>query len=488
MSRRPLVWAAGLGASMLAHGGLLGLVLMTIRPGQMEDQPQPETRLDVQAYQLDRVEAPERRPDTEAAQQLEAQGAALGAGAIPRSRAQAQAPATQAAQPTPTQGRKLTPDQTRPEPAVQPSAAVPPIQTIAAQTDPARARPIAADAQLTPRTPPAQTTTAVTASPTSVQPAVARAADLGAILPAALPTPSAAPEARPLSPQRAQGVQAQTTAPSAERVTATLAFQGGDGEVDPVSLAAFQSFVRPDAAGAQTQALRDGVAGLLSGVPCGRLQVGFDPETATLQVNGHIPEDDMRAPVLAALRAQMGADIAVSDNILILPRPQCGALSGIATVGLAQSTDQITNPLLIGAGTQARVFSYVGGDPLSFDLTAPDYAAWVYVDYFDADGQVLHLVPNDHVPPRLAEAKSALRVGARTEGDDGLRLLIGPPYGREIAVAFAASAPLYEGLRPLSEPAAPYLDWLKSRVAEARARDPGFKGEWVYFFVRTSEK
>ncbi|MDX2484805.1 MAG: DUF4384 domain-containing protein [Pseudodonghicola sp.] len=484
---RPLVWAVGLGVSMLAHGVLLGLVLMTIRPGQMEDQPQPETRLDVQAYQLDRVEAPERRPDTEAAQQGEVQDAALGAGAIPRSRAQAQAPATQAAQPTPTRGSKLSPDKTRPEPALQPSATAAPLETITARSDPARTRPIAADALLTPSTPPVQTTTAAAASPTSVQPAVARAADLGAILPAALPAPSAPPEARPLSPQDAQGVQAQTATPSAKRVTATLAFQGGDGEVDPVSLAAFQSFVRPDAAGAQTQALRDGVAGLLSGVPCGRLQVGFDPETATLQVNGHVPEDDMRAPVLAALRAQMGADIAVSDNILILPRPQCGALSGIANVGLAQSTDQITNPLLIGAGTQARVFSYVGGDPLSFDLTAPDYAAWVYVDYFDAAGQVLHLMPNAHVPPQRAAAKSALRIGARTEDDDGLRLLIGPPYGREIAVAFAASAPLYEGLRPMSEPAAPYLDWLKTRVAEARARDPSFKGEWVYFFVRTSE-
>ena len=229
------------------------------------------------------------------------------------------------------------------------------------------------------------------------------------------------------------------------------------------------------------------MAGLLSGVPCGRLQVAFDPESATLQVNGHVPETDMRAPVLAALRAQMGGDIAVSDNILVLPRPQCGALTGIAGVGLPQSTDQITNPLLIGAGTQARVFSYVAGDPLSFDLTAPDYPAWIYVDYFDAGGNVLHLVPNDYAELRRSEAQGALQVGAKSAGEAGLRLLIGPPYGQEIAVAFAASEPLYDGLRPLTEPAAPYLEWLKGRVAEARARNPGFKGEWVYFFVRTSE-
>jgi len=234
--------------------------------------------------------------------------------------------------------------------------------------------------------------------------------------------------------------------------------------------------------------LRDGVAGLLAKVPCSRLQVAFDPETATLSVNGHIPENDLRAPVLAALRARMGADITVSDNMLILPRPQCGALAGIAAVGLPQSTDQITNPLLIGEDTQARVLDFVKNDRLYFDLVAPDYDAWIYVDYFDADGNVLHLIPNDSVPITLSPAASTLRVGTRNDADKGLRIFIGPPYGQEIAVAFAASVPLYEGIRPLIEPAAPYLEWLRGRVARARADDPEFKGEWVYFFVTTAEK
>ena len=68
-----------------------------------------------------------------------------------------------------------------------------------------------------------------------------------------------------------------------------------------------------------------------------------------------------------------------------------------------------------------------------------------------------------------------------------LNITIGPPYGQEIAAACAASSPLYDGLRPLSDPAGPYLEWLKARVAEARAKDPNFKGEWVYFFVSTKE-
>jgi hypothetical protein len=141
---------------------------------------------------------------------------------------------------------------------------------------------------------------------------------------------------------------------------------------------------------------------------------------------------------------------------------------------------------LVGEDTHAREFRYTDGQQLILDLTAPDYDAYVYVDYFDAKGQVIHLSPNDSAPLTLAKAKSALRVGAERPGDPGLYITIGPPYGQEIAVAFAASQPLYDDTRPLVEAAEPYLKWMKVRVAEARAGNPEFKGEWVYFFVSTA--
>jgi len=179
----------------------------------------------------------------------------------------------------------------------------------------------------------------------------------------------------------------------------------------------------------------------------------------------------------------------VLDNLLILPSPQCGALAGIAGVGLPQSTDQITNPLLVGADTHAKEFRYVADQPMVLTLQCADYDAYVYVDYFDAAGNVLHLLPNAHTPMTRAPKKSAIKVGSDRilqPGEPGLFLKVGPPYGQEIAVAFAASVPLYEGVRPLSEPAAPYLEWLSGKVADAKAAHPDFKGEWVYFFVSTS--
>lgn len=357
-------------------------------------------------------------------------------------------------------------------------------------------------------TPPPLAVPAVAPPPSALPEAAVVPAALSEAVPSGQNLPANAPEApsvapsvpdaaalpdRPANPQPLQqavadAAPAPPAIPQAQSVKATLAFPGGDGDVDPASLAAFQSFMRPGDVTAEGDPLRDGVSALLAQVPCSRLQVAFDPDTATLRINGHIPENDLRAPVLAALQAQMGEDILVSDNILILPRPQCGSLAGIGDVGLPQSNDQSTNPLLIGADTHARVLDFVKDDRLWFEITAPDYDAYVYVDFFDAGGNVLHLAPNDQVPLALATRDSALRVGTQTDADTGLKILIGPPYGQEIAVAFAASEPLYDGLRPLIEPAAPYLEFLKSRVAARRAEHPDFKGEWVYFFVTTAER
>ena len=116
---------------------------------------------------------------------------------------------------------------------------------------------------------------------------------------------------------------------------------------------------------------------------------------------------------------------------------------------------------------------------------APDYDSYVYVDFFTADAMVIHLQPNSIIPLELSLAKAPLTVG-RDRGDfPSLEMTRGPPFGQEIAAAFATSVPLYEGARPLQELAEPYIAFLKERVEAARKDHPDFKGEWVYFFITT---
>lgn len=498
-------WIAGLAVSLLAHIGAGATLWAAIRPDPVTEQPSPETRLDMQAMQLDRSEARASRPRPQTAPEAEADGTSLAPGAIPQSRARpADAPRQKAAPgtiqtesrpPLSANAETVIARPPTPEGIAPVAAPVALSETLAPRPEPARPAQAATEVAA-PARPSGISLKQIGAAPVPapaaalrsdlVRPAETTAAALPDTDPQPAAAPAAAPEVLPAPPTEAQAQSAAPAPAQATRVKAALAFPGGAGDVDPVSFAAFQSFMQPGDAGAET--LRDGLAGLLARVPCSRLQVAFDPDTVTLTVKGHVPEDGLRAPVLDALRAQMGADIAVTGDILILPRPQCGALAGIADVGLPQSTDQITNPLLVGADTHTRVLDYVAGDRLWFDISAPDYAAFLYVDYFDAGGDVIHLSPNEYTAFTRAEAKAAARVGVRDAGDSGLQITVAPPFGQEIAVAFAASAPLYDGLRPLVEPAAPYLDWLKARVAEARAGDPDFKGEWVYFFVTTAAR
>lgn len=455
-------WVLGLIASAVVHVAAAAGLMAALQPEPIKDQPTPSSRLNVEAQQVTRSDAAEQAPPTEKTAEGATKGAALGVGAITQSVAEAiNAPAVAAEIQDPesrTETAQLFLPNLAPTPAAQPEAP----KAVRATPAPIKAAQSALKAAV--------------AAPAQVPAAAVRPNSPPTIATApTAPRPTAAPPKPPPSPS------APAQAPRVTASKAVLAFPAS-GSVDPVSLAAFQSFTQPDATTGTD--VRDSVSAALS-VPCSRMQVTFDPDTTTLKLTGHVPQDSQRGPVLAALREQMGADIAVTDNLLVLPAPQCAALSGIAAVGLPQSTDQITNPLIVGADTHARAFNFIKDQPLVLEMTGADYPAYVYVDYFDAAGNVIHLTPNEASPLKQVPAKEPIDIGARKPGDPGLHVIIGPPYGQEITAAFAASVPLYEELRPVIEPADAYLEWMKSRVAAARAAHADFKGEWVYFFVTT---
>ncbi len=320
------------------------------------------------------------------------------------------------------------------------------------------------------------------------------ASKLGAATPSALAVAQSAPDAAPAEQAPTQGTDAATADTNAitpnqpplpaRAAKANLAWQFGDRLVtDPQALATIQAFMAPNAIEGAAE-VKDGLSDVLTGIDCARLSATFIPETGVLEMRGHIPDPSLRDTILSTMQAQIGTGIPVTTNLLHLPAPQCGALTGIADIGLPQSTDQFTNQRLVGANAHAAEFPYTEGAKFQFEFTAPEYDAFVYVDYFDADGKVVHLQPNLTGIDGLQLANSVVAVNPKQPGTDD-PIVIGPPYGQEIAVAFAASEKLYQTPRPIIEDAAPYLEWLKDQVNEARDRNPEFKGEWVYFFITT---
>lgn len=473
------IWMLGALGSVLAHLAFFAFLDLTVAPDPLTQQPRPQTQMTLDAYQVDQQDAVAQPASGETATEQSAKGTALRSGVVPQSKATG-----------------LTTDGDRIPETVPRTAAISadaPTGAQVASSYPAGAllaasRP--AGTQVVPSSLP--NAPLPTVDPTATEtvgqalPDTMLAAAPAPALPAAALSPPATPAA--IQPPQAQSIPSQP--PPSEDTTAALAWDFGERIVtDPASLAVIQAFMAPAdlaTSGANAGEVRDGLAAILTGIDCARLTATFIPETGALELRGHVPDPALQAPILKALREQIGAGIPVTGNLLHLPRPQCGALAAIANAGLPQSTDQLTNALLVGENAQAREYGFTEGQRLAFDLTAPDYDAVVYVDYFDADGQVIHLIPNETVPLVLHPAKSGFGVGTDNADGAGLNITIGPPFGQEIAVAFAASAPLFDDLRPLVEPADAYLADLKSRVAEARAADPGFKGEWVYFFITTS--
>lgn len=285
-----------------------------------------------------------------------------------------------------------------------------------------------------------------------------------------------APEGARVAPER----------PDANRATATLGWTGELGEtVDPVSIRAARAFVSPaSAAGGSTA--RDAVDYLLTGLACSRVQATFDPETGSLRLRGHVADAETGRRLATQLEMLVGNAIPLDSDLRLLPPPQCEALPLVAALGLPQSDAHTGDPAVVGPDAFVREETYRAGEHVRLDLRGPDYSAFLYVDYFDASGAVIHLLPNEHLPIGRLPSGASVRLGGSVEEGAAFSMLVAPPFHKEIAVAYAVTEPLYDGARPLSEPAAPYLRWLRDRIAEASARSPEFRGEWAYVFINTA--
>ncbi|EAQ25794.1 DUF4384 domain-containing protein [Roseovarius sp. 217] len=514
MTSRAVLWAVGLAGSALVHLAAGSLYLVTRAFDDVPDQPGPESRLHMDTVTAPTQTAQEHEPQSDAAREAKADGTDLNAGTVPQSEA---FPVTPRAAPLVAQA---APAQTLSQASPQTAAlsAAPAAAQIAATIRPAgttvRNSPALSEqiakatliesvgvapaeliqASLAPGRITSDTFSAATPDGDPVSPSQPIAASAATTTPVVQPANTLQPDADAAAHQAATGTPAREALADitsaiepplpVTRTKAELAWRFGDRLVtDPQALATIQAFMAPSAL-EDAATLRDGLSALLTDLDCARVSGTFVPETGTLELRGHIPDPSLAGPLLEALRSQVGGDIPVAANLQHLPAPQCRALSGIATLGLPQSTDQFTDSRLIGDTAQAQDYLFSEGKVLRFDLQAPEYPAHVYVDYFDAAGQVIHLMPNLTDGNGPFAATSTLQVVPTQPGSDA-PILIGPPFGQEIAVAFAASAPLYDTRRPTIEPAAEYLGWLRDRVAAAEAADPDFKGEWVYFFVTT---
>ena len=106
-----------------------------------------------------------------------------------------------------------------------------------------------------------------------------------------------------------------------------------------------------------------------------------------------------------------------------------------------------------------------------------DFAGEIRVDYIAKDGSVMHLFPQladareklAADPPRVFQPGTMLRLGERGPGRPGWQ--VDKPYGTDMIIAIASSAPLFSAPRPGNgEAGGEYLRDLKFAIDAARNR------------------
>lgn len=138
----------------------------------------------------------------------------------------------------------------------------------------------------------------------------------------------------------------------------------------------------------------------------------------------------------------------------------CAALDAIAQT---PSADRGRDEMILRGATGAGKDNFLSGDHLVIEIPPRDEDRYIAVDYFQHDGQVLHLRPGGGPHVQLLKAKQPLVLA-----DPNWQ--IGEPFGQDMVVAVASSRPLFDAERPFMESAGGYVADLKARQAGGDVR------------------
>jgi hypothetical protein len=104
------------------------------------------------------------------------------------------------------------------------------------------------------------------------------------------------------------------------------------------------------------------------------------------------------------------------------------------------------------------------GDPLVVDITTPAFDSYVNLDYFQLDGNVVHMVPSPRAKDNQAPPNYAASVGTRGNW------VISKPFGSEMVVLMITPAPMFDSMRPEVEPRSAYLHAVAKRLEQLSAK------------------
>jgi len=274
------------------------------------------------------------------------------------------------------------------------------------------------------------------------------------------PTPAAPPSPFPApGPTTAQAPPAAAgDPPSSAPVPAPVAqpgpVPGPTAAPTPVPPAPVPAAVDPARLEAQAKLL-------LRAFPCAEVRP-MAAADGRIRLEGTVTGELERASLVRALAALPGAAAVEGGALGIRSRPHCEAALKVA--GLVGPSR--LGPVRLQLNRPEGVFT-AGRDVLVATIRAPaEHTVWAYLDYYHENGEVYHLLPEPLAPDNRLLAGATLRVG-REKAEAGPEDRVweaSEPYGEGRLVLVLSERPLFDGPRPIGEPAADYLAALQAAI------------------------
>ncbi len=281
--------------------------------------------------------------------------------------------------------------------------------------------------------------------------------------PASAPTPALAPASPP------------TSEPARQTTTATVTAQGAMTQGVPPAVAtppappavAIPPMVPNPSPTAASPVMRPAAAvftALASSLPairCSltRATIGPDGTVVLAGVSGRgQPEADLRRAAAVADPAGLASSIETFDG------PYCPALDVLRP--FAEPIGPNRNAMdLVQAGGRA---SLRDNEVIALRVTMPGFAGYLHVAYLQHDATVSPQVPGPGYPAQTYPAREQIELGKPRADFEGWH--VGPPFGTDMIVAVASTAPLFARPLPDSQSLASYLSSLQTAVEALRRR------------------